>query len=388
MWQPFLHCPWKKPSMAFFHFGETQKSQGSVGSPIAASRGGRLYPQVEHHVPGMPIASADSRQATRRAFTLVELLVVIAIIAVLIGLLLPAVQSAREAARRMACQNNIRQLGIAAHGYHDSMNEFPSGYTQDRINGSFQGHSVFYFLLNYLEGGNLHASMDKAVPRNNISAVPGERAAAAVATFVCPSDQFPEGNPHQYSSTEHYGVTSYRANGGSRPIFATSATNDGMFMATGSSARKASSAPKGVLVRMNQVRDGLSKTILFAEGSHYDPNFDSFTAAGYNSGSTISTWSRWYPAGGDAGMGNILCGAFSPINYTTPFKHGGPGAPGSQGAWYVFQDQRLSAIGSLHPGGANVVLGDGSTRFLAETLPQTMLSRYCTRADGQVIDDP
>lgn len=87
-------------------------------------------------------------------------------------------------------------------------------------------------------------------------------------------------------------------------------------------------------------------------------------------------------------MGNILCGAFSPINYTTPFKHGGPGAPGSQGAWYVFQDQRLSAIGSLHPGGANVVLGDGSTRFLAETLPQTMLSRYCTRADGQVIDDP
>jgi len=180
-----------------------------------------------------------------RGFTLVELLVVIAIIAVLVGLLLPAVQSAREAARRSACQNNIRQLGLAALAYHDSRNEFPPGYTQERINGSFQGHSVFYFLLQHIEGGALFDSMSSTVPLDNRSAVPGQRAGTPVATFVCPSDDFPEGNPHQFSSTEHYGVTTYRANAGSRPFFATSATNDGMFMATGSQARKASSAPGG-----------------------------------------------------------------------------------------------------------------------------------------------
>ena len=336
----------------------------------------------------------------RRGFTLVELLVVIAIIGTLIGLLLPAVQAAREAARRSSCQNNIRQLGVAAMTYHDALKKFPSGYTQDRINAagvkwtsgstsgfSFQGHSVFYFLLEFLEGGALFASMSSSVPLSNRSAVPGQKAAAAVPTFICPTDTFPEGNPHAFSATEYYGVTSYRANGGSRPFFATSSTNDGMFMCTGTQARRATNAPLGIQVRVSQVADGQSKTILFGEGAHRDINFNTFTAAGWNSGSTISTWSRWYPAGGDNGLGNLLCGAFAPINYTTPFAHGEPGAPTSQAAWFVFQDQRLSAIGSLHPGGANVCMADGSVRFLSETLPQVTLSRMCTRDDGQVFND-
>jgi len=323
-------------------------------------------------------------------FTLVELLVVIAIIGVLVGLLLPAVQSAREAARRISCQNNIRQLGLAAHNYHDTRNRFPSGYTQERINGRFQGHSVFYFLLPFMEETAVYDSMDSEVPLNNVTASPGRAAGIAINTLICASDQFPEGNPHLYEGSngpEWYGCTSYRANGGSRPIFATSATNDGMFMATGSAARKARDAKAGIEVPIAGVRDGLSKTILFAEGSHFDPNFDTFTVAGWNSGSTISTWSRWYPAGGDSGLGNLMCGAFAPINYTTPFAHGGPGAPGSRGGWFVFQDQRLSAIGSLHPSGANAAMGDGSVRFLNEEMPQTVLALYCVRADGQVINE-
>jgi prepilin-type N-terminal cleavage/methylation domain-containing protein len=324
--------------------------------------------------------------ASRPAFTLVELLVVIAIIATLIGLLLPAVQTARDAARRSSCQNNMRQLAVAALGYHDARRSFPSGYTQDSISGQFQGHTVYYFLLPYMEQKALFDGMDAKVPLNNRTATLGQRAAAAIPNLVCPSDEFPEGNPHRFSATQWYGVTSYRANGGSRPIFATSSTNDGMFMATGSAARAASGAPKWTLVRMKDVPDGTSKTILFGESSHVDPNFNTYPSA-WNT-NPISQWSRWYPAGGDAGLSNIMCGAFAPINYKTPFRHGAPGAPTSQSAWFVFQDQRLNTIGSQHPGGGSVVLADGSVRFLTENLPQSMLSLYCTRADNQTVAAP
>ncbi|MFM7245062.1 MAG: DUF1559 domain-containing protein [Planctomycetaceae bacterium] len=323
-----------------------------------------------------------------KGFTLVELLVVIAIIATLIGLLLPAVQAAREAARRLSCQNNVKQLSLAAVLHHDAKKTFPSGYTQESINGRFQGHSVFYFLLPYIEQMSCFSSMDPNVPVNNITNVAGSKAATAISSFVCASDKFPEGNPHQYNASEKYGVTSYRINGGSRPIFATSATNDGMFMATGKSARKASSAPLGIAVRVRDVTDGTTNTILFTDSSHSDPNFDTFTTAGWNSGSTLSTWSRWYPASGDNGMGNFFCGAFGPMNYRIPFPHGGAGAPGSQSAWYTFQDMRLSSIGSEHPGGAAVGMADGSVRFLSDSTDQTVLSLFCTRADGRVIMNP
>jgi len=323
----------------------------------------------------------------RRGFTLVELLVVIAIIATLIGLLLPAVQSAREAARRMKCASNLRQISLGAVSYHDVRKKFPPGYTQERFGGGYEGHSVFYFLLPFIEEKSLFDSMDPERPRRNVSRVANEKSGAALAVFSCPSANFPEGNPHAYRANEWYGATSYRGNGGSRPIFATSSTNDGMFMATGDAARKASTAPPGLEVRLKDVLDGTSKTLLFAEFAHSDNNFNSFTDAGWNSGSTISTWSRWYPAGGDIGLGNLLCGAFAPVNYRTPFGHGESGAPRSRSQWYVYQDQRLSSIGSVHGNGANVGFADGSVRFLGDSVPQSVLALLCTRSDGMPIPE-
>src|SRR5262245_10854236 len=331
-------------------------------------------------------------RSRRNGFTLIELLVVIAIIAILIGLLLPAVQKIREAANRMKCSNNLKQLGLAAHNYHDTYEKFPSGFTQDRIpppNGAFQGHSVFYYLLPYIEQDNLFRTFDPNVPLNNITNDPnGGKAATVVPTYLCPSDlltkapvQWPEtGTPSRYQ-----GGTSYRANGGSRPIFATSSTNDGVFMATGTAARKAASAPPGSQTRMADILDGTSNTLLFGEFYHFDRNFDTFTTAGWNSGSTIKGWSWWYPAGGDNGLGDIMIGAFAPINYKTPWPHGAPGAPGSQSAWLVFQDQSLSALRSEHPGGANVGFADEPVRFLRDSTPQPVPALHCQLADGPAL---
>ena len=330
----------------------------------------------------------------RRAFTLVELLVVIAIIGILVGLLLPAVQAAREAARRMSCSNNLKQLGIACHNFESTNKKLPPAYTQHRIpapSGPFKGHSVFYFLFPYFEQNNLFSSMDRTDPYlNRASTSDGGLSAAVVPTLLCPSDLLPNAAlpfPSTGTPTQFYGGTSYKAVGGSRPIFATSSTNDGVFMCFGPAARKAADAPMGTEVRFGDITDGLSNTFLFGERSHRDPNFDTFTTAGWNSGSTIAGWSRWYPAHGDAGLGNLMCGAFAPINCKIPWAHGQPGAPGSQSAWFVFQDMRLSTIGSQHSGGANVALCDGSVRFIADSMPQAVLSLYARRADGGVISE-
>lgn len=332
-------------------------------------------------------------------FTLVELLVVIAIIGILIGMLLPAVQSVREAARRTSCANNIRQLALACHNYESALGEFPPGMEQEFLTADevgsefagFQGHTVFYYLLPHMEQNNLFDSMDRNVPKaNRVFRIEDGRAGTVIDSLRCPSDLLPDG-PDRFEAssgnTEFYGQTSYRANGGERPIFARESTNDGVFMATGPDARKDCSAPDGREVGFREMSDGSSNTIVFGEFYHVDPNFDTFTARGWTNGSPIAGWSRWYPGGGDIGLANIMGGAFAPMNYRIPWADGEPGAPGSQQAWWFFQDQRLSSFGSGHPAGANIALGDGSTRFFSETISQNVLRQLCQRADGEVISE-
>ncbi len=341
---------------------------------------------------------SPKKVSRREGFTLVELLVVIAIIGILIGMLLPAVQQVREAARRTQCANSLRQVALASLNYESAHMEFPPGYEQEFIsdapdssNNGFQGHSVFYHILPFIEANNVFKTMDPRVPKANRVATTAEfRASSVIPSFICPSDTLGSESipfPSTGTPTEFYGGTSYRANGGERPIFATQATNDGMFMATGPAARKASDAPPGTEVGFGLISDGSSNTILFGEFSHLDPNFDTFTEAGWTSGSKIRGWSRWYPAGGDVGLANLMGGAFAPINYRIPWAAGDSGAPGSQSAWWFFQDQRLSSFGSNHPGGANLAYADGSVHFLTDETAQNVLRLRCERADGEVIPE-
>ena len=149
---------------------------------------------------------------SRRAFTLVELLVVIAIIGVLVALLLPAVQAARESARRTQCTNHLRQLALAAQTFHDGNRAFPPGVHQLRFPSApqFRGVSLFVKLLPQLEQANLAQGWDEVDPLNNTLGGTNAKTAQKLKMLLCPSDFLPQ-NPIP-SGTTFYALTSYAGN--------------------------------------------------------------------------------------------------------------------------------------------------------------------------------
>ncbi len=323
-------------------------------------------------------------RSERRGFTLVELLVVIAIIGILVALLLPAIQAAREAARRTQCTSNLKQLGLAMHNYLLTSKEvLPGGLTQTNTPSPYHGVPFFVYLLPAMEEQAVYDRWDFKTPANN-SINPTSPTATLIPSFLCPSDTPLEKVSYFASSPGnsglafpgYYAITSYAGNHGTRNYYPTLAIADGLLFTTGpNSAPKTDQTP----VKMRQIEDGTSKTLLMGERFNYDPIFDAMPTS-FTSGLKIHQWAFWGWTGGFKGTGHLMRSGFQPINSQCP-----PSC--ATASSYDCQDNRLMGWGSGHPGGANLLYADGSARFVADSIASITLLALSTRDKSEIVSD-
>jgi prepilin-type N-terminal cleavage/methylation domain-containing protein/prepilin-type processing-associated H-X9-DG protein len=303
----------------------------------------------------------------RPGFTLIELLVVTAIIATLVALLLPAVQQAREAARRAQCKNNLKQIGLAIHNYESTHGRLPSAgegtvYTTSPPSTVFGLHSLFSQILPYLEQANTYQRFDFNVAYN---ATPQNIAASkqAIPTYVCPSEAY------RGTSTDPdgFGVADYAAS-----------FYVDIDPATG--LRNPSLRADGVIThkwnRMADVTDGLSNTSLVVEDAGRDPRIHSGNIyVDPVDGQRRRDW-RW------AEPDTSAIGISKTINNNKSPMGGPPSCPWTTNNCGVFEE-----IFSFHSGGAHVLLADGSVRFAAESMAVAALRAVITRSEGEAVTD-
>jgi len=305
----------------------------------------------------------------RVGFTLVELLVVIAIIAVLIALLLPAVQKVREAANRMSCQNNLKQIALAAHNHHDARGKFPTGahIAVDVGGRPTGGTNLWVELLPYFEQDNLYKKWDSNDNRKNVAGERNATQARVIKLLICPSDPLPEtvvevkvpiAPPWSWG---FYGLSSYGGNAGKRST-PNDISRDGIFWIDS-------------CVRQTDIKDGTSNTLLFGERFHHDPEYDRRQPVvnpyiGIHPIAHVGTWGH---VAGPGVMTHVTLHSAAPINYQMP---PGGGAELSD---------RTCAFGSGHPRGANFAFADGSVRFLSNGTSPSTLQALSTRAGGEVV---
>ena len=313
----------------------------------------------------------------RRAFTLIELLVVIAIIAILIALLLPAVQQAREAARRTQCKNNLKQLGIALHNYHDVYGQFAPTLFRTVGGAPTWGQnekgSYLVQLLPYMEQDSIYNMIDFTQLRVDPQTDPaGKRLYTnRIASFICPSDPTPQGVSHPTRAQTNYlcsmGNQAMPSRGGWCNI------TPGNIFGTGPQGHGNSANAgriSGVISRLNwaakiaDISDGTSNTIHAGEtrpscGDHTRNGWYHFNA----------TW----------------CATTAPINY--PIRCiGGAGFPGAQDCSHWQNWQTSQGFKSAHPGGAQFLYCDGHVSFVSENIDYRNYQRMGDRRDGERIN--
>lgn len=313
----------------------------------------------------------------RRAFTLIELLVVIAIIAILVALLLPAVQQAREAARRSQCKNNLKQIGLALANYEDTHGKYPAGsYWNNNSGGTnYQQGSLLTHILPFIDQATAYEQIPfENPPGNNINNATDSSGALlrqrfSVPTYRCPSDTA-GANFNNVSTVQNYAGSKGASSAGSPAAGNTSGGRPGCLDRFLSFRRGATSGSgvSGPFHRnkrscsIRDVTDGMSNTIFVGEvrpecSAHID--------------------NGWLDANNGQGMFSTIY----PINLDT-CRRTSPDDCGWFGNW-----TEEFGFKSRHIGGAHFLFGDGAVRFLSENIDHDTYNNLGAKADNNVIGD-